>query len=27
MKFDLRPLNDNGDNYTQWCKMITLMLK
>jgi hypothetical protein len=27
MKFDLWPLNDNGDNYTQWCKMITLMLK
>ena len=27
MKFDLQPLNDNGDNYTQWCKMITLMLK
>src|SRR5712671_2701062 len=27
MKFDLRPLNDNGNNYTQWCKMITLMLK
>jgi len=27
MKFDLQPLNDNGDNYTQWCKIITLMLK
>ncbi len=27
MKFDLRPLNDNGSNYSQWCKMIILMLK
>jgi hypothetical protein len=27
MKFDIQPLNDNGDNYTQWCKMIALMLK
>ena len=26
-KFELRPLDDNGDNYTQWCKMTTLMLK
>jgi hypothetical protein len=26
-KFKLRPLDDNGDNYTQWCKMTTLMLK
>jgi hypothetical protein len=27
MKFDLWPLNNNSNNYTQWCKMITLMLK
>jgi len=27
MKFDLRPLNNNGSNYSQWCKMITLTLK
>ena len=27
MKFDLRPLNDNGSNYSQWRKMVTLMLK
>jgi len=27
MKFDLQPLNDNGSNYSQWCKMIILMLK
>ena len=26
-KFKLCPLNNNGDNYTQWCKMTTLMLK
>jgi hypothetical protein len=26
-KFNLRPLNDSGANYSQWCKMITLMLK
>ncbi len=26
-KFNLHPLDNNGDNYTQWHKMITLMLK
>jgi len=26
-KFKLRPLDNNGDNYMQWCKMTTLMLK
>jgi hypothetical protein len=27
IKFKLHPLDDNGNNYTQWCKMTTLMLK
>jgi hypothetical protein len=26
-KSELCPLDNNGDNYMQWCKMITLMLK